>query len=421
MRLNIKSDFLRNTLTLMTGTTIAQAIPIIATPILTRIYLPEEYGLTGIYLSISVLLGTFSTMSYSSAILLPEKEDDALSILQLCVLSSFLWGIISFMGLFFLNDKIALWMNAPEVTPYLYLVPLSIISTGIGNAFTVWANRFNLYRAIGISRIISSIITLFLSICIGLLIKGPFGLFTGMIMGQLFSPFILILQTYSRNKGIFKFYPGNVLWKTAVNYKNFPKYTLWSDFINSFVNQIPVYMISIYSGKSEVGHYNLSNRMLGMPIGFISTSIGQVFSNKASVEYNKNNNCRELFIKTFKLLFFFSFIPFMIIILFAPIIFKVFFGTEWEEAGVYSQIMGAMFFFKFTVSPLSYLFYIAGKQREDLLWHIVMVLMTFLSFYVGNVLFGSVRSMLLLFTINFSFLYIIYLYRSYSFSKGIRE
>ena len=40
-----KSEFSRNVLTLMTGTTIAQAIPIAISPILTRIYTPEDFGL----------------------------------------------------------------------------------------------------------------------------------------------------------------------------------------------------------------------------------------------------------------------------------------------------------------------------------------------------------------------------------------
>jgi hypothetical protein len=42
-RLKLKSEFSRNVLTLMTGATIAQAIPIPISPILTRIYTPEDF------------------------------------------------------------------------------------------------------------------------------------------------------------------------------------------------------------------------------------------------------------------------------------------------------------------------------------------------------------------------------------------
>jgi len=39
-----KGEFSKNVLTLMTGTTIAQAIPVAISPILTRLYTPEDFG-----------------------------------------------------------------------------------------------------------------------------------------------------------------------------------------------------------------------------------------------------------------------------------------------------------------------------------------------------------------------------------------
>ena len=48
-KLKPKSEFSRNVLTLMTGTTIAQAIPIAISPILTRIYTPENFGVFAQY------------------------------------------------------------------------------------------------------------------------------------------------------------------------------------------------------------------------------------------------------------------------------------------------------------------------------------------------------------------------------------
>ena len=41
--IKLKSEFTKNVLTLMTGTTIAQAIPIAISPILTRLYSPEDF------------------------------------------------------------------------------------------------------------------------------------------------------------------------------------------------------------------------------------------------------------------------------------------------------------------------------------------------------------------------------------------
>lgn len=47
-----KGEFTRNVLTLMTGTTIAQAIPVAISPILTRIYTPQDFGIFALFVSI---------------------------------------------------------------------------------------------------------------------------------------------------------------------------------------------------------------------------------------------------------------------------------------------------------------------------------------------------------------------------------
>ena len=67
-----KSEFSKNVLTLMTGTTIAQAIPIAISPILTRIYSPEDFGVFVLYTAIVSLVTAISTGKYELAIMLPS-------------------------------------------------------------------------------------------------------------------------------------------------------------------------------------------------------------------------------------------------------------------------------------------------------------------------------------------------------------
>ena len=58
----------------MTGTTIAQAIPIAISPILTRIYTPEDFGIFALYLSILGLVAVIVTGRYEVAIVLTDGE-----------------------------------------------------------------------------------------------------------------------------------------------------------------------------------------------------------------------------------------------------------------------------------------------------------------------------------------------------------
>lgn len=51
-------SFGRNVVTLMTGTTVAQAIPIAISPILTRLYSPSDFGLLALFVSLTSICGS---------------------------------------------------------------------------------------------------------------------------------------------------------------------------------------------------------------------------------------------------------------------------------------------------------------------------------------------------------------------------
>ena len=85
-----KSDFVKNVITLVTGTALAQAIPLAVSPILTRIYSPEDFGILALFLGISSVFSVVVTGRYEFAITLPLKDEDARPILWLsCFLSIF--------------------------------------------------------------------------------------------------------------------------------------------------------------------------------------------------------------------------------------------------------------------------------------------------------------------------------------------
>ena len=76
-----KSEFLKNILTLFFGTSIAQIIPLMISPILSRMYSPDQFGQLGVLLSVIGIFSIIATFQYESAIMLPKKVEDAFNIL----------------------------------------------------------------------------------------------------------------------------------------------------------------------------------------------------------------------------------------------------------------------------------------------------------------------------------------------------
>ena len=93
--------------------------------------------------------------------------------------------------------------------------------------------------------------------------------------------------------------------------------------------------------------------------------------------------------------------------------FSMVFGEEWELSGVFAQILAIFYLFKFIVSPLSYMFYIAEKQRIDFFIHLYMLISTFIIMYFPKYFNITVESLFLIYSINLALIYILTFIVSY--------
>lgn len=181
---------------------------------------------------------------------------------------------------------------------------------------------------------------------------------------------------------------------------------------------MPVYFLNAYGGLSYVGNYSFANRMLGLPISLFGASIGDVFRQKATEQYIQNGECLKLFLNTMKGLFFIGFFPCLVLLLFGPSLFQIVFGKEWREAGVIAQYLSVLFLARIVVSPLTYMYFVAGKMREDFIIHVFMVFFIGVSFLIGSNLFPNSSLMVVLYGIAYTLVYGFYLFRSYVFARG---
>ena len=105
-RIKPQSEFSQNVLTLMTGSTLSQSIPIAISPILTRIYTPEDFGVYAIFLAIVTILGTIISGRYELAIMLPKKDEDAINIFALGLVITICLTVLTTILVITFNDYI---------------------------------------------------------------------------------------------------------------------------------------------------------------------------------------------------------------------------------------------------------------------------------------------------------------------------
>ena len=416
-RINFKSQLLKNTLILMSGTIVAQAIPLLVSPILTRIYSPELFGIFAVFMSMTTILAVFSTGKYDLAIILPKNDDDGLSLVVLSFFICILFCIFLTIVILIFGKDLTFFISEVKIFDWIYLLPFSVFLVSSFDILSSLANRHKSYKKMALSKIFQSFTTSFINIFNALFFISYWGLIMGRVIGSIIA-IISLIKLYPKININFNFKLKALLFQ-AKRYKKFPKFTLPTEILSVGTTELPIFLFFTLYSSTAVALYAFALRMVSAPLGIIGSSLTTVFRQTAAELYLQNGHCRQLFIKTFKTLLLISIVPFLILSIFSPDIFSFIFGDNWREAGVYVQIMSPMFFFQFIISPLSYMYYIAEQQKEDLFLHIYISLSSLFAIFLGYKIYNDVYFSILFYSLNWVLVYIYTGIRSYHFSKGI--
>lgn len=409
-----KGDFF----TMATGRIIGQTIPILLTPLLTRLYTPEEFGLFAIFVAITAILALLANGRYNLAIMLPKKDVNIFNLFILSNLINFIFCTLLLILVVIFRGPLMVLFSFESSPSVLYLIPLGTFVIGAFEPLYYLGLRKKCFKILSGNLIFQYSLISFLKIGFAFLAIGGLGLILGHVIGYLAGiSFLTILLI--RNKTFLNFKLSinkESLFKLANTYKKFPMYSLPADTLSAFSREMPNLLINNFFGSAIVGHFSLTQRVLSSPINLISAAISDVFREKASNDYRNTKSCREIYIKTFQKLFLFSFLPFTLLFFFAPAIVPFIFGQEWTPAGEYIRIMTLLFFLRFSIAPISSIFYLTGKQVYKLIWEVVSFTVIVSSFYIGYRFFDQYAA-IGIYSFSLSFLYIILLLMGYKFSE----
>ena len=336
----------------MTGSTIANAIPVAISPILTRIYSPEDFGLLALFVAITTIFGTIVNGRYELAIMLPKKDEDAINIVALGFIIMSLITLILFVIVIIFNEKIVHLLSNKDIGTWLYIVPLSIFLIGLFNLLNYFNNRKKHYKDIAKANIIKSITMVTFQIVVGYLREGAAGLISGQIASQMTAN-MKLLTNIIKNKLLLSKISKKKILQVAKRYKEFPKFSIAGALANKATGNLTNILISIFYNVSTLGFYSLVQRVLGVPSVLIGNSIGQVFFEEASKEKQLTGKAVKVFKSTVKKLFIIGAPSFGILFFIVEDLFAFVFGEEWRVAGGYARIMIPVFFIGFIVSTVS--------------------------------------------------------------------
>jgi O-antigen/teichoic acid export membrane protein len=418
-KLKPKSEFSRNVLTLMTGTTIAQAIPIAISPILTRIYTPEDFGVFALYMSIVGFFAIIINGKYDMAIILPKEEKEAFNIFILSLLITFIISICVACFIFLFFENILLWLNNREIGLFLYLIPISLFLIGVYQSLYYWGTRKKQFKHISISQIGQSVIIGSAQVSSGYM-QTIGGLIYGNIVGRIVSVLILLKYFFNESSVNIKDIQKKVFFKQMIRYKEFPLISTFHSLSEVSRLSGTVILISFFFGSTILGFYALALRILQVPLGIVGSSLGQVLYQKFNILYNEQQLLYP-YVKIVVVKLFLIALPlFSLLYAILPDLFKFVFGNEWYQAGEYSRLLIPYLFMNFIVAPISHLILILEKQKTFFYIGLVMNSLILFMIFIGGSFSFALNEILLYTSIIMSLYLCIVLYMLLKYSKNIR-
>ncbi len=415
-RLKPKSEFSRNVLTLMTGTTMAQAIPIAISPILTRIYTPEDFGVFALFISLVSILSVVASGRYELAIMLPRKDENAIHIAILAILISLTISILFFLIFWIFNQEITDLLGNEAISNWLYWVPVAIFMTSLYQSLNFLNIRHKQYKNVAKSKVIQSSALSVASVTMGYSMLNKIGLISGQMIGQLFASGYLTYKTLTNESFIFRRLNKLKIISLAKRYKEFPKIVTLTGLLNTSSVHAPIIILTSIFNLKIIGFYSFAHRILSLPIGLIAVSIGQVFYQEMSAKKLLNDRA-ILFEKTLLKLLKIASPIFAFIMIFGDKLFAFIFGAEWIVAGEYAQIISLWLFFVFLISPLTQVFNILEEQRIFLKLNFLSFSLRIVSLLIGGLYFHDILITLYLFVGSGVFVWLVILWIMLSFFK----
>jgi len=404
----LQSTFTKSVALISGSTAIAQILGAVFSPIITRIYSPEEYGILTVYISILGLLAIISSLKYEWGIPIAENDEMAVNVMAVSFIVLVFFVFLVFVSFFFLGESILTALNAIVLLNYRYLIPVGVLFSGSYAIFLQWAYRKKDFKAISKTKLTQSIAGNGTKVGLGLLGIGPAGLILGQIISQGAGIGTLLKSFREEDKHLLKGINKDDMLCSVKRYKNFPIFSAPSQLLNTLGLQLPVFFITSFYGSQVLGFYGLANSVVNLPMILIGNSVADVlYAEAASVGRENPKRIKDLSNKLFKHLVIIGMIPLLVLLFFGPFLFSFVFGSQWFQAGVYSRILSFLVFARFIFTPISRIFFAFERQREALLLDLFRVILVVVSFMSAKFFDLSSYGAVALFTISMSIVYLI--------------
>jgi len=431
-------------LTLTTGMVAAQATLVLAAPLLTRLYTPDDFAGLAVFVSVASLASALAAGRYDYAMMLPEKDREAGSLGLLAA------GLAACVALVALVCAVVLrpWaISVLELEPpgwWILWIPLGVLAYSWFTLASMWQARKKRFGTMARAEAAAALACISVQVALGFGLApvallgvlqgghdsvsvqvalgfgvrvGAAGLIAGQLAGRGTAFAVLAVGMLRDLAGVRGVVSRKRMVRMARRYWKFPAYSAPAGLAGKGTFEVPKVMLGGLFGATVLGFFALSFRVVAMPGSLIGQAVGQVFFPEIAQCRNDAAASRALIFKCCGMLFVMILPAAVILALWAEPIFGFVFGEQWTTAGLYCRLMVPSLLGQFAIAPILTCLQAFEKQDVMLVWHV-----TFLVLAVGALVVGCMAGSAVVAIAGFSLvsllMYLAYFVLCVYFARG---
>lgn len=416
--------FFQNVLVVMTSTGLAQLLTICFSPVLSRLYGPDEFGVYGTFLSVAGVLAAAVTLQYSEALMLPGDDTRAAGLFWAAIVSTMLITLIFSLPWLLHPSWGRAFFNLQQLGGWLWLVPLAALLAGLNETLTAWCARRKAFKRAATIQVGRSLTANSGQTVAGVTGLGAGGLIGGGLGADLLASVGLFFWVAREDAALLRAGANwKLMWSAARDHKDFALYSTPQNLLNAASQGAPVILLIYYFGAAIGGIYAFAIRALQLPMSFILTSLRQVLFQKLSEVHNNGGDLWGLFAKTTFTLLGLALVPASVGFVCAPELFGLVFGSKWIPAGEYARWLLIWLVPGFCNLPAALVGRILRQQRNLLLFDLGLLLSRIAVLVAGGCMWSPLQTIVTFSFVGaaFNILLIVFIGRLLKRSRSVQD
>jgi len=251
-----KKKFVQNVFIVASGAVGAQALSLLLSPIITRLYGPEAFGVLGTFTALTRIVIPIAALTYPVAIVLPKSDSNAKKIIKLSFIITIFMSILSLLILLVFKKPVIDLFNLNDINNLIFLIPVVIFFAGLMQITVQWVIRTNQFLINAKSEFYHSLIANFSKVGIGFFLPVASVLVVIQTLAQGIRALLIILflrknKTKSINNSSNE--KELSIKETAKKHYDFPLYRAPEELISTLSQNLPVLLLTSFFGPAAAG------------------------------------------------------------------------------------------------------------------------------------------------------------------------